>query len=92
MFWGCFSGGLGKGPSLFWEEDWGPIRAATHCEHTLPLLDGWQRTNTELLVMQDNAPGHAVAATQQEIEERHMRVIHWPASSPDLNPIETVWN
>ena len=22
MFWGCFSGGLGKGPCLFWEKEW----------------------------------------------------------------------
>lgn len=40
MFWGCFSGGLGKGPHLFWEKDWGKINAETYSQKILPLIDG----------------------------------------------------
>ncbi len=32
MFWGCFNG-ITKGPSLFWEKDWGSIRQKTYCEY-----------------------------------------------------------
>ena len=42
--------------------------------------------------MQDNAPGHAAKSTIQDLQERDVEVIFWPAFSPDLNPIETLWN
>ena len=42
--------------------------------------------------MQDGAPGHAGGDTRQELQERGISAIFWPAYSPDLNPIETVWN
>jgi transposase len=42
--------------------------------------------------MQDNTPGHKSNATKQELQERGVEVIFWPAFSPDLNPIEMCWN
>ncbi len=45
-----------------------------------------------LSLMQDGAPGHTAADTLRELSERGMHVIKWPAYSPDLNPIKTVWN
>jgi transposase len=42
--------------------------------------------------MQDGAPGHSAAYTLEELEERGICPIFWPAFSPDLNPIEAVWN
>ena len=42
--------------------------------------------------MQDGAPGHSAAFTRQELQERGIQLIFWPAYSPDLNPIEMVWN
>ena len=40
MFWGCFSGGLGKGPCLFWEKEWGTITSESYTARILPLIDG----------------------------------------------------
>ena len=48
--------------------------------------------NPHLKFMQDNVPGHAARATMDEFESRGVSVIFWPAFSPDLNPIEAVWN
>ena len=48
--------------------------------------------NPELFFMQDNAPGHAAEYTIQELKDRGIPVIEWPPYSPDLNPIEVVWN
>lgn len=91
MFWGCFSG-VTKGPSLFWEKEWKSINKESYCERVVPLVDGWIRLNSGLKFMQDGAPGHAAAYTQDELHERGIYPIFWPAFSPDLNPIEAVWN
>lgn len=91
MFWGCFHAGV-KGPCLFWEKEWGSINKDSYCERIVPIIHGWIRMNPFLSFMQDGAPGHSAGSTKQELLERGIYTIFWPAFSPDLNPIETVWN
>lgn len=91
MFWGCFSG-ITKGPVVFWEKEWGTINKTTYQEHIVPIVHGWIRLNPHLKFMQDNAPGHKAQDTRNDLKERGVTLIFWPAFSPDLNPIETVWN
>ena len=98
MFWGCFHGNT-KGISLFWEKDWGSISKETYCARTLPLIDGYLRWlalpenggYTNFTFIHDNAPGHAARITREDMAERGITLIFWPAFSPDLNPIETIW-
>ena len=42
--------------------------------------------------MQDGASGHAARLTIEDLEERGVPMVSWPPFSPDLNPIETVWD
>ena len=42
--------------------------------------------------MQDGAPGHTRRVTITELIERGIVPIEWLPYSPDLNPIEAVWN
>ena len=45
-----------------------------------------------LVFMQDNASSHSSRATSRELLSREVQVLSWPPFSPDLNPIEGVWN
>ena len=96
MFWGCFHG-LKKGPGIFWEKKWGTIKEESYKERIVPVVDGWIRlqfreSGVELKFMQDSAPAHAAKGTIEELSNRGIQCIKWPAYSPDLNPIEMVWN
>jgi ketohexokinase/beta-glucosidase len=91
IFWGCFSG-ITKGPCLFWEKEWKTINKESYSERIVPLVHGWVRLYPGLHFMQDGAPGHSAAYTIDELHQRGIYPIFWPAYSPDLNPIESVWN
>lgn len=91
MFWGGISGAWGKGPGRFWEKDWGKITSESYCQHIVPLVAEYT-SRWRLTLMQDNASGHAAKATMEEMERKGIRPIFWPANSPDLNPIETIWD
>jgi len=92
IFWGCFSDLTGKGPGVFWEKAWKSINKDSYIEYTIPVIDEFIHRYPELFLMQDHAPGHAAKLTFTEFEKRRIQLIFWPPFSPDLNPIETVWN
>jgi len=60
-----------------------------HCwysRHLLPKIDIDRH-----IFMQDGAPAHTAKITKEFLANSNVKLMEWPAKSPDLNPIETVW-
>jgi transposase len=59
--------------------------------YLIPTKDIYFGNDTEWIFQQDNAPCHKARRVNDWFTENGIRVLQWPARSPDLNPIENVW-
>ena len=48
------------------------------------------RKDMRIIFQQDNAPCHTAKICKQWFEENNIKIMSWPANSPDLNCIETL--
>jgi len=57
-------------------------------EKIVPLM----KTNKNYIYQQDNAPYHVSYKMGSFFSKNKIELMYWPPNSPDINPIENIWN
>jgi len=84
--WGCITLGGFEKYSIFTENQDADKYEEILFEHLLPIY------TDNFIFQQDNSPVHTSIKIKHFFKKFNIKIIKFPAKSPDLNPIENLWH
>ena len=63
-----------------------------YVDEILPTVEEWIQQHPGLLFQQDNTWPHTVRVSMQCLQQHNIPPLPWPAHSPDLSPIDHLWD
>ncbi|GFX00081.1 transposable element Tcb2 transposase [Trichonephila clavipes] len=87
MIWSVISGRLYVVKGMMRQEQYKDVLQ----NRLIPRLEEWFPNGEPYIFMQDGAPCHTAWSIKAFLTKQNIPLLDWPSNSPDMNPIENVW-